>query len=130
MPAPACAPRWPTPRASTPTPTAPASAWWRGSRPTTAWCWSNERAAIIFASGPARGHSALCLDGGVLPGAVRFRAEDQSVADRDRAAALSAGFRFHGGVGRAQGGNRGAVARQFQAAGFGRDLHRFLSAQP
>ena len=30
-----------------------------------------------------------------LPGAVRLRAEDQPVADRDRAAALYAGVRFH-----------------------------------
>jgi hypothetical protein len=33
------------------------------------------------------------VDGAVLPGAVRLRAQDQPVADRDRAAALSAGIR-------------------------------------
>ncbi len=38
--------------------------------------------------GAARRDRALSVDGAVLPGAVRLRAQDQPVADRDRAAAL------------------------------------------
>ena len=41
---------------------------------------------------------ALSLDGAVLSGAIRFRAQDRPVADRDRAAALSAGVRPDAGV--------------------------------
>ena len=74
------------------------SAWWRGSRPTTAWCCDNERAPHLHPPGAAGRDRALSVDGAVLPGAVRFRAEDQPVADRDRAAALSAGVRFHARV--------------------------------
>ena len=77
----------------------PASAWWRGSRPTIAWCWSNERAQHLRPPGAACRDRALSLDGAVLPGAVRFRAQDQPVADRDRAAALCAAVRPHAKVG-------------------------------
>ena len=98
-----CARRWPTPRGSISMPIARASAWWRGSRPTIAWCWSNERAPHLRPPGAVRRDRALCLDGAVLPGAVRLRAQDQPVADRDRAAALHAGVRPHRGVGGDQG---------------------------
>ena len=87
-----------------------ASAWWRGSRPTIAWCWSNERAPHLRAPGALRRDRALSVDGAVLPGAVRLRAQDQPVADRDRAAALCAGVRSDAGLGGDQGGVRRAVA--------------------
>src|SRR5215213_10738178 len=90
-----CARRWPIPRGWTEIPIAWASAWWRGSRRMIAWCWSDERAPHFRSAGALCCDRALCLDGTVLPGAVRLRAEDQPVADRDRAAALSAGVRFH-----------------------------------
>src|SRR5689334_11810470 len=82
---------WPIPRGSTPMAMAWGSVWSHGSRRTIAWCWSDERAAHLLAAGPFRGDRALCLDGPVLPGAVRFRRQDQPVADRDRPAALHAG---------------------------------------
>src|ERR1700676_1179870 len=97
MPARWCARRWPTRRGSISTPTVLASAWWRGSRPTIAWCSSNERAPHLHPPGADRRDRALTVDGAVLPGAVRLRAEDQPVADRDRAAALSAGVRSAAG---------------------------------
>ena len=53
----------------------------------------SERGRIFTAARAARGDRALSLDGAVLSGAVRLRAEDQPVADRDRAAALCAGVR-------------------------------------
>ena len=100
-----------------------------GSRPTIAWCWSNERAAHLRAACALRRDRALCLDGAVLPGAVRIRAEDQPVADRDRAAALYAGVRFRRGKRRHQGSLRRAVARQFPAARLRQSLSLLLSAQ-
>src|SRR5437868_977859 len=125
-----CARRWPIPRESTGTPIAPASAWWPGSRPTIAWCWSNERAAHFRAAGALCRHRTIPLDGAVLPRAVRIRAEDQLVADRDRATALSARVRFRRRMGGDQGGLRSALAGQFQAAGLGQSLHQLLPAQP
>ena len=95
--------RWPIPRGSISMPTARASAWWRGSRPTIAWCWSNERAPHLHPPGALCRDRALSLDGAVLPGAVRLRAEDQPVADRDRAAAVYAGVRSHPRHGGAEG---------------------------
>src|SRR6185312_8628029 len=112
-PAPSCAPRSPIRRGSIPIPLVSTSAWWRGSRRTIAWCWSDERPPHLHASGAARGHRALSLDGPVLPGAVRFRAEDQPLADRDRATALSAGVQPFRRLGRDQGGIFRALARQF-----------------
>ncbi|MBA7709340.1 Vitamin B12 import ATP-binding protein BtuD [subsurface metagenome] len=53
--------------------------------------WNNERAANFREAGAICGDRALSVDGAVLPGAVRLRAEDRAVADRDRAAALYAG---------------------------------------
>src|ERR1035437_6547867 len=70
-----------------------ASAWWRGSRPTIAWCWSNERPPHLHPPGAHCRDRALSVDGAVLPGAVRLRAEDQPVPNRDRPAAPSAGVR-------------------------------------
>src|SRR6185369_6712361 len=108
--APWCARRWPIRRESTGIPLARASAWWPGSRPTTAWCWNDERAPHLRAAGALCRDRALFVDGAVLPGAVRLRAEDQPVADRDRAAALPAPVRFHRRVGGDQGGVRAALA--------------------
>ena len=51
----------------------------------------------LHAPGAARRDRALSVDAAVLPGAVRLRAQDQPVADRDRAAALSAGIRPRAG---------------------------------
>src|SRR5690348_11326984 len=96
-----------------------ASAWSRGSRPKTAWCWNNERAPHLCPSRALRRGRALSVDGAVLPGAVRLRAEDRAVADRDRAAALHAGVRLLGGAGSDQGGAAATFARQFQAADLG-----------
>ena len=56
---------------------------------------------IFAASRALRRDRAVSVDGAVLPGAVRLRAEDQPVADRDGAAALSAGVRLHAGSGSA-----------------------------
>ena len=125
-----CARRWPIPRGSISTPTARASAWWRGSRPTIAWCWSNERAPHLRSAGANRRDRALSVDGAVLPGAVRLRAEDQPVADRDGAAALSAGVRPDRRAGGDQGRLRRAVAGQLSAAGLRQPLCAVLSAQP
>src|SRR6266481_2685775 len=100
----------PTRRGSNSMPTWPASAWWRGSRPTIAWCWSDERPPHLYAPGAHQRDRPLSVDGAVLPGAVRFCAEDQPVADRDRAAALCAGFRPDAGLGGDQDGAGGAVA--------------------
>ena len=50
---------------------------------------------------PRRDPRALCVARGVLPAAVPDRPEDQPVADRDRAAALSAGVRSAPPAGRA-----------------------------
>ncbi len=104
-------------RGSMSMPIRPAIAWWRGSRPTIAWCWTDERAAYLHPPGAAGRGRALSVDGAVLPGAVRFRRQDQPVADRDRAAALSAGVRRHARR-RAEGGGRAIVAGQFPPAGF------------
>src|SRR3954469_25424694 len=128
-PARSCAPRWPIPRASW-MPTPQASAWWPGSRPTTAWCWNNERAPDIRKARALCRDHALSLDGAVLPGAVRLRAEDRAVADRDRAAALHAGVRCNGRPRSHQGGARAIVTGQFQAADLGQSLHPVVSAQP
>src|SRR5712692_7782714 len=109
-PAPCCVRRWPTLRGSIAMPTVRAIAWWRGSRPTIAWCWSNEYPPHFHAPGAAGRDRALSVDGVVLPGSVRLRTQNQPVADRDRAAALSAGIRSDAGVGGDQGGGSGAVA--------------------
>src|SRR3979490_377908 len=111
-------------------PTTQASAWWRGSRPTIAWCWNNERAPHLHAPSAAFRNRALSVDGGVLPGAVRFRAQDQPVADRDRAAAVYTCVRSNPGFWGAQGGGSRTVAGQFPPAGFRQPLHPVLSAQP
>src|ERR1700682_3026465 len=103
-------------------PTMQASAWWRGSRPTIAWCWSNERPPHLHPPGTPGGDRALSVDAAVLPGAVRLRAQDQPVANRDRAAALCAGIRPLARFCGDQGGVRGAVAGQFQAAYLRRPL--------
>src|SRR6266550_7411248 len=109
-PAACCDRRWRTRRGSIAMLTGRPSAWWRGSRPTMAWCWNNEHTPHLHPSGtPCRGR-ALFLDGAVLPGTVRLRAEDQPVADGDRTAALSAGVRSEA---RRRGGEErvgGAVA--------------------
>src|SRR3954463_14132032 len=86
-----CARRWLTPRVSTWTPTAYRSVWSHGSPPTTAWCWSDDRASDLRAAGSDRRDRAVCVDGFVLYGAVRFRAQDQLLTDSYRAAALCAG---------------------------------------
>ena len=57
------------------------------------WCWTDERAAYLHASGAACRARAVSLDGAVLSGAVRLCAEDRDVANRNRAAALCAGVR-------------------------------------
>src|SRR5215813_2170252 len=100
-----------------------ASAWWPGSHPTTAWCWNNERAEHLRKARALCRDRALSMDGAVLPGAVRLRAEDRAVADRDRAAALYAGVRLLGGTRGDQGGAGAAFAGQFQAADLGQPLH-------
>jgi ABC-type glycerol-3-phosphate transport system permease component len=46
------------------------------------WCWTDERAAHLHASGAACRARAVSLDGAVLSGAVRLRAEDRDVANR------------------------------------------------
>src|SRR5258708_4999092 len=111
-------------------PTARASAWWHGSRPTIAWCWSNERAPYLHPPGAARCTRAFSVDAAVLPGAVRFCLEDQPVANRDRAAALSAGVRPGARRCCNQGGLRGVVDRQFQITGFRRPLCPVLPPHP
>src|SRR6267143_1005305 len=105
-----CDRRWRTRRGSNSIPTWPASAWWRGSRPTIAWCWSNEQPPHLHAPGAHRRDRPLSLAGAVLLGAVRLRAEDQPVADRDRATALSAGIRSDAELEGDQAGVGGAVA--------------------
>src|SRR3984893_4327284 len=111
-------------------PTRRASAWWRGSPPTIAWCWSNERPPYLHAPGAPGRDRALSVDGAVFPGAVRLRAQDQPVAKRDRAAALSAGVRPDPGRRGAPGRGGGALARRFPAAALRQSLRPVLSAQP
>src|ERR1700742_3047656 len=94
-----------------------ASGWSLRSRRLTAWCWSDEYPSPLCAPGAFCGNRALRVDGVVLPGAVRSRAQDQPVADRDRAAALRAGVRPDAGVCGIQDGARLAISRQFPADG-------------
>src|SRR5438445_13649856 len=107
-----------------------ASAWWPGSRPTIAWCWNNERAQHLCMAGALCRDRAVSVDGAVLPGAVRLRAEDRAVADGDRAAALYAGVRSLGGTRGHQGSARATLDREFQAADLGQSLHPVVLAQP
>ena len=65
-----------------------------------------------------------------LPGAVSDRAEDQPVADRAGAAALSAGFRSRCRLQGIEGFFRCPLARQLPAAGLRQPLSRLVSAQP
>src|SRR5882757_1926218 len=95
-----------------------------------AWCWSNERAQHFRPSGALCGGRALSVDGAVLSGAVRLRAEDRAVADCDCAAALHAGVRPDGRAGSHQGRARAILAGQFQAADLGQSVHPVVSAQP
>ena len=81
--------------------------------------------------GPAAGDSHPgALARRVLPGAVPDRAEDQPVADGDRAAALCAGARSRRRLAGRAGFRRRAVVRQLQNPRLRLALSDVLSAQP
>src|SRR5882757_5556323 len=72
----------------------------------------------------------LCLARRVLPRAVPDRAQDQPVADDDRAAALYAGVRSRCRMGRPQGISLRAVAGELHVHRLRLALSRFLSEEP
>src|SRR6185312_4580219 len=79
---------------------------------------------------PPDGPHPLSLARGLFPRALRHRGEDQPVADGDGAAAIHAGTRRVGGMGRRQAIRRATLARLVSAARLRRALSQFVSEKP